>query len=113
MSNDGFDFPQLLLQGAERLLVGADDSRDFQGVCPIQELLGAVGQLADDDIPEGEALVAGHAVGEEARVAPRALVAARPFHPLVADALPCGTVALRGLDATGVAVARWKEKRAL
>lgn len=113
MSDDGFDFTQLLFQGAERLLVGADDPCDFQSICPIQELLGAVGQLANDDIPEGEALVAGHTVREEARVAPGALVAARPFHSLVADALPCGAVTLRGLDAAGVAVASWKEKRAL
>lgn len=55
--------------------------------------------------------MAGHAVGEEARVAPGALVAARPLHPLVADALPRGAIALRGLDAAGVAVARCQEKK--
>lgn len=112
MSDDGFNFTELLLQGAERLLVWASDSSDFEGISPIQELLGPVGQLADDHVPEGEALVARHAVREEARVAPGALVAAWPFHPFIADALPGGTVTLRGLDATRVAVTGWKEKKA-
>lgn len=112
LSNDGFNFTELLLQRAERLLVWASDSSDFEGISPIQELLSPVSQLADDHVPEGEALVARHAVREEARVAPGALVAARPFHPFIADALPGGAVTLRGLDATRVAVTSWKEKKA-
>lgn len=112
MSDDGFNFTELLLQGVECLLVWASDSSDFEGISPIQELLGPVSQLTDDHVPEGEALVAWHAVGEEARVAPGALVAAWPFHPFIADALPSGTVALWGLDATRVAITSWKEKKA-
>ena len=112
MSDDGFNFTELLLQGVECLLVWASDSSDFEGISPIQELLGPISQLADDHVPEGEALVARHAIGEEARVAPGALVTARPFHPFIADALPGGTVALRGLDAMRVAITGWKEKKA-
>ena len=112
MSDDGFNFTELLLQGVECLLVWASDSSDFEGISPIQELLGPISQLADDHVPEGEALVARHAIGEEARVAPGALVTAQPFHPFIADALPGGTVALRGLDAMRVAITGWKEKKA-
>lgn len=112
MSDDGFNFSELLLQCVECLLVWASDSSDFEGISPVQELLGPISQLADDHIPEGKALVAGHAVREDARVAPRALVTVQPFHPLIADALPCGTVTLRGLDASRVAVTCWEEKKA-
>lgn len=112
MSDDSFNFSELLLQAVECLLVWASDSSDFEVIRPIQELLGPIRELTDDHIPEGEALVAWHAVGEEARVAPGALVAARPFHPFVADALPGGTVTLRGLDAMRVAITCWKKKKA-
>lgn len=66
MSNDGFNFSELLLQCVERLLVWASDSSDFEGISSVQELLGPISQLADDHIPEGKALVAGHTVREEA-----------------------------------------------
>lgn len=112
LSDDGFNFSELLLQRVERLLVWASDSSDFEGISPVQELLGPISQLADDHVPEGKALVARHAVGEEARVAPGALVTVQPFHPFIADALPSGTVALWGLDATRVAITRWEEKKA-
>lgn len=36
----------------------------------------------------------------------------QPFHPFIADALPCGTVTLRGLNATRVAITCWEEKKA-
>lgn len=36
----------------------------------------------------------------------------QPFHPFIADALPSGTVTLRGLDASGVAITCWEEKKA-
>lgn len=66
MSNDGFNFTELLFQGVERLLVWASDSSDFEGISPVQELLGPIRQLADDHVPKGEALVARHAVREKA-----------------------------------------------
>lgn len=112
MSDDGFNFTELFLQGVERLLVWASDSSDFEGISPIQELLGPISQLTDDHVPEGEALVARHTVREEARVAPGAFVTARPFHPFIADALPSGAVALRGLDATRIAITSWRKKKA-
>lgn len=112
MSDDGFNFSELFLQCVECLLVWASDSCDFESISPVQELLCPVSQLADDHIPEGKALVARHAVREEARVAPGALVTVQPFHPFIADALPSGTVTLRGLDATGVAITCWDKKKA-
>lgn len=108
MSKNIFNFIQFLLQVVQCLLIRATDPSDFQGICSVQEPLGLVGQLTDDNVPQSKTLMAWCTIREEAGVATGALVTARTLNPFVTDTQPCGAIALRGLDATGIAVTSWK-----
>ena len=104
LGQDISDLVDFLLHRVHSLPVRPNHATDLQGLSFLQELLGPVGQLSDDHIPKSKALVAGHAVGEDARVPPSALVTAWTLHTLDADTLAGGLVTLRCLDAPGVAV---------
>lgn len=59
-------------------------------------------------IPVPEALVTGLAVGELAREASGTLITADTWDPLLANTVTSPAVALRGFNATPVAVTRWR-----
>lgn len=104
LGQDVSDLVDFLLHRVHSLPVRPNHTTDLQGLGFLQELLGPVGQLSDDHVPNSKALVAGCAVGEDARVAPGALVTAWTLHTLHTHTLASGLVTLRCLDAPGVAV---------
>lgn len=77
----------------------------------VDQAVRLVGQLPDNAVPLGKALVTGLAVGKSSREASSTDVAAGPGHALHADALTAALVALRLGDATRVAVACWGDRQ--
>ena len=108
LGQDVSDLVDLFLHRVHSLLVRPDHTADLQGLGFLQEFAGPIGQLGDDHVPEGKALVAGSAVGEDPRVPASALVTARTLDTLDADALASGLVTLRRLNAPRVTVTGWK-----
>ena len=104
LGQDVSDLIDFLLHRVHSLPVRPNHTTDLQSLGFLQELLGPVGQLSDDHVPKSKALVAGRAVGEDARVAPGALVTAWALHALHTHTLASGLVTLWCLDAPGVAV---------
>lgn len=108
LGQDISDLVDFFLHRVHGLSVRPNHPADLQGLRFLQELLGPIGQLGDDRIPESKAVVAGSAVWEDARVPSRALVTARTLDPLDTDALASGLVTLWCLNAPGVTIAGWK-----
>lgn len=110
LGQDVSDLIDFLLHRVHSLPVRPNHAADLQGLGFLQELLGPIGQLGDDHIPHGKALVAGSAVGEDPRVPACAFVTARALDTLHADAPAGGLVTLWCLDAPGVTVTGWEGK---
>lgn len=104
LGQDVSDLTDFLLHGVHSLPVRPNHTTELQGLGFLQELLGPVGQLSDDHVPESKALVAGCAVREDPRVPSSALVTAWTLDTLNADTMAGGLVTLWRLNTPGVAV---------
>lgn len=101
---DGADVGHALFHALEGLPVRPADPAGFEGVDLVDQAVRLIGQLPDDAVPLGEALVAGLAVGEGSGEAAGADVAAWPGDALHAHALAAAFVALQLRDAARIAV---------
>lgn len=112
LAQDGADVGHTLLHVLNGLLVRPAHPADLEGVNLVDQAVRLVGQLPDDAVPLGKALVTRLAVGKSSREATGADVAAGPGHALHADALTAALVALRLGDAPRVAVTCWGKEGA-
>lgn len=103
---DGRDLSGASLHAVDGLPVRPTDSTGLNGVDLVDEAVCLIGQLADDGVPLGEALVAAVTVWEGARESAGAGVTARAGHALHAHTVTAGFVALLLSDAARVAVTR-------
>lgn len=83
------------LHAVDGLPVRPADSAGFDGVDLVDEAVRLIGQLTDDVIPVGKALVAAVAVGEGPGESAGADVTTWTGHAVHADAVTAGFVTLR------------------
>lgn len=91
---DDPDVSDAPLHAVDGLLVRSADTAGLHGVDLVDEAVCLIGQLTDNVIPLGEALVAPLAVGEGSREAAAADVASWARDPLHTDAVAAGFVTL-------------------
>lgn len=84
--------------------VRSADSTGFDGVDLVDEAVRLIGQLTNDIIPLGKALMTAVAVWEDSRESTGADIAARPRHAVHTHTVTIDFVTLQLRDATRVAV---------